>query len=194
MLIKLGANVDAVRTFRGRCRNYQITAMEALLQKCSTKNIRKFRRVLALFMLENPNLEFDSTAVDNGITIDEKFAQELNFVITDNYVMGVTEHTYFLDNEFVLNFIAPLLIECGVRCSRNTPVNAREKRLHPAELEYFNDFLNNPRSLKLSCRDILRKHFKRRTIYNFVNNSEIHETIKDFILIRRVLTQSHTIH
>ena len=71
VLIKLGANVDAVRTFRGRCRNYQITAMEALLQKSSTKNIRSFRRVLALFMLENPNLEVDTTAVDNGINLDE---------------------------------------------------------------------------------------------------------------------------
>ena len=102
------------------------------------------------------------------------------------------EHYMYVDpfkDGYALNFIAPLLIECGFSYSRNVLSMALERRLHAKELEYFRTCLDKPRSLKLSCRITLRKHFKNRRIHELISllADQIPKYIQDFILLKDVL-------
>lgn len=182
ILMKYGADVDIYN-------DYQQTPFLELLQRDKHENIKDFRQALVLVILDNPVADVNTSAVEDGINLDERFAQQTDLAISGNYDMDATEHTCFSDEQFALNFIGPLLIECGFYYSTDTLVNAQKKRLlHHTEKEYLNYCLDNPRSLQLSCRDVLRRHFKRRAIYEFVDNSKIPKKIKDYILIKPVLS------
>ena len=112
--------------------------------------------------------------------------------IGGEYTMDATEHFLFSGENFAMNFIIPLLIECGFPLRRNLidiilhdeEVN---KKLHPAETEYLIQSLECPRSLQLCCRDSLRRHFKNRQIHRYVSISNVPSKIKDFLLLTTVL-------
>ena len=112
--------------------------------------------------------------------------------IGGKYIMDAKEHFLFSTENFALNFILPLFIECGFPLKRNlidTILHKEEvsEKLHPAETEYLVQFLECPRSLQLCCRDSLRRHFKNRQIHQFVSISNVPNKIKDFILLKTVL-------
>ena len=109
-----------------------------------------------------------------------------------DYIMDAKEHFLFSEENFALNFILPLFIECGFPLRRNlidTILHNEEvsEKLHPAETEYLINSLEQPRSLQLCCRDSLRRHFKNRQIHQFVSISNVPNKIKDFILLKTVL-------
>ena len=91
------------------------------------------------------------------------------------YIMDANYHFLFNEENFALNFILPLFIECGFQLEKNFidsilhNENIAEK-FHPAETEYLMKFLEHPRSLQLCCRDSLRRHFKNRQIHKIYVN------------------------
>ena len=159
-------------------------------------NVKKFRKVLAILLYENPDVELNISAVEDGIKMDEFFKKRVSsqtFKISGTYSMDGQEHSLFAaEDGYALNFIAPLLMECGFLYTQSILTAALEKQLDSTELDYFRHYLNNPRSLQMSCRDVLRKHFKTRGIHKFVSHfaSNIPEKIQDFILLKHVLTAS----
>ena len=159
-------------------------------------NVKKFRKVLAILLYENPDVELNISAVEDGIKMDEFIKTRVSFQtfkISGTYVMDGQEHSLFTAKDgYALNFIAPLLIECGFIYTQSILTAALERQLDSTELDYFRHYLNNPRSLQMSCRDVLRKHFKTRGIHKFVSHlaSNIPEKIQDFILLKHVLTAS----
>ena len=159
-------------------------------------NIKKFREVLALLIFENPDVELNKSAVEEGIKVDEFFMKRVSsqiFKISGAYILDVEEHSVFsTEDGYALNFITPLLIECGFIYSRSILLTALGKRLESEEQDYFRYYLDNPRSLQMSCRDALRKHFKNRGIHRFVSRlaAKIPKNIQDFILMKGILTAS----
>ena len=87
----------------------------------------------------------------------------------------------------VLNFLLPLLIECGYPANRDNLLEAKRESLFPAEYEYIQRVLDTPRGLKMLCRDSLRNHFKGRKIWNYVEMIYAPESIKSFILLKKEL-------
>ena len=60
---------------------------------------------------------------------------------------------------------------------------------HEVVLECLKRCVSEPRSLnlKLRCRDVLRIHFPKRQIHNFVKNVEMPDRIRDFLLLKPIL-------
>ena len=68
---------------------------------------------------------------------------------------------------------------------RNLLQNAiGEGNLHEAELEYFQKYLDELRSLILRWRDVLRHHFVGRKLHTFPETQALPNKMKDFILIK----------
>ena len=110
-----------------------------------------------------------------------------------NYHMDAREHGLFEDNDpdgFVYNFMGPFLIECGFPFTSSLLRQCLDKQLHSTELDYIQQCLVSPRRLTLSCRDSLRKHFKGHKIHKYLDITECPQSVKDFILIKRLLETS----
>ena len=106
--------------------------------------------------------------------------------------MDAKEHCLFSGENFALNFILPLFIECGFPLRRNLTDSILlnedlNEKLHPAETEYLIKSLECPRSLQLCCRDSLRRHFKNGQIHRYMSISNVPSKIEDFVLLKTVL-------
>ena len=193
-LLNMGADINIKN-------NHGATPLTLHLRKIDSwffLNIKKFREVLAILICENPDVELNESAVEDGIKIDEFFMKRVSsqtFKISGAYLLDGQEHSvYASEDGYAMNFIAPLLIECGFLYSQSILMTALGKRLDSRELDYFQHYLESPRSLQMSCRDPLRKHFKNRGIHKFVSclAAKIPDKIQEFILMKDVLTASQT--
>ena len=88
-------------------------------------------------------------------------------------------------DDFALNFFVPLLIESGFPVSRDFIFKIKPLPL-PLR-DYILKHLSTPRSLKLCCRDTLRKAYKGRQINSFVTMTEMPKSLKDYILLKPLL-------
>ena len=147
-----------------------------------------FREVLELVLYENPDMNTCLLPIFAALHLD--LFLETKFFTSDftgHYIMDSQEHTMF-DHEggahYALNFFAPCLLDCGLRPARMDLIDALSKDLNPAELSYIRKYLYTPRSLQLSCRDVLRRHFKRRQIHAFVDSTDVPTFTKEFILLK----------
>ena len=192
LLLNMGSDID-LKNKRGQ------TPINLHLQSIhhwDVLDVKQFREILAILLFENPDVQLNKSAVEDGIKADEYFKKRTSsqtFAISGTYIMDCQEHHVFSRNDgYELNFIAPLLIECGFMYSRMILSKSVEKPLDSAEICYFYDCLNNPRSLQITCRNTLRKHFKNRAIHTFVKLLEpkIPKHIQDFILIKHILEAS----
>ena len=153
------------------------------------------RETLKLLIYENPDIEQLRSAVHLGLQQDSRL-KALRYVPSDfagNYHMDAREHGLFEDNDpdgFVYNFMGPFLIECGFPFTSSLLRQCLDKQLHSTELDYLQQCLVSPRRLTLSCRDSLRKHFKGHKIHKYLDITECPQSVKDFILIKRLLETS----
>ena len=197
-LLNVGANVDAYLV-SGCVGPTVLTHFLDLVKRRKRFSAKNFHEVLMLLVCANPDTELNiyESIVEHAITVDELFMisqsdikDKLEF--SGLFELDGKEHYMYVDpfkDGYELNFIAPLLIECGFSYSRNVLSMAFGRRLHAKELEYFRTCLTKPRSLKLSCRITLRKHFKNRRIHELISllADQIPKYIQDFILLKDVL-------
>ena len=182
VLLQFGAELD-VLDIHGQ------TPLIELLSVSGKTNIQDFMYGLGLLMVENPDVFMNKSAVTAAINLDERFENgEIEFLVEGTYVMDAKQRSVFSSDEtFEMKFLGPLLIECGFYYNRDILLDALEKNLHRFEKDYIKWCLDNPRSLKLCCRDTLRRHFKRRQIHKFVEGICVPDQIKDYILIKPYL-------
>ena len=192
-IFDIGADVDKCNSSTS-C----YTPLTLLLSFMSKNNdLLGFRKTLEVILNENPNPRFNIDAMKIAFQLDFCLNTTKRNVIksdfTGEYIMDATERSIFglddVDN-IPLNFVAPLLIECGFLCTRETLNRALELSLHPAEHLYLQDYLvrlQTPKPLKLCCRDFLRRHYKGRRIHTFVERNNIPDSIKRFILLENLL-------
>ena len=70
---------------------------------------------------------------------------------------------YDTDEAFAFNFLAPLLIECGVPFNTEGNFIMQTIPLHAAEKDYLRSCATYPRSLKLTCKRHLETNIQRTT-------------------------------
>ena len=139
---------------------------------------RGFRNDVGMYTFRDIN-----TLTENEfIYKNEYFAGEYIPDSRENTLFGTSNSRYFH-----LNFVAPMLIECGFPVTKDALEDALTKSLHPAEHDYIRTCLSTPKSLTSACRQILRRHYKRRQIHHFIENSDIPNMIKDYILLKDIL-------
>ena len=171
----------------------QITPFDALRwDNESEKHSLDFRANFETLLYSNINLH--ESVVQNYLKVDENlFCKEIRetFVLPQMFITDAKEHSVFGHNsgsDYALEFTVPLLLECGYPATRETLEAALDRKLHPDELKFIRAYIDTPRSLKLRCRDVLKKHFKGRHLHHFVEMSPIPQSIKDFILLKTILT------
>ena len=159
--------------------------------------LQAMHQTAEMYIFENPDIEKNQAAVAKAIEADEQLNKLQpghlisDFHLTGEYQMDVQLHCIFGyddSDSFVLNFLAPLLLESGFILTQEVCCELFEhKILHPKEMEYIKEYMSFPRSLKVCCRESLRRHFKGRQIHKFVDQSDIPQSVKDYILLRPLL-------
>lgn len=184
-MLELGASIDSVDS-QGN------TILINLLTKMRGHYFGGDRAVLDSLLYENNfDVELNKTAVAEGLELDcvsETWPIEY-LDLEGDYVTDAKLHGSVKLNHaatFCLNFCGPLLIECGFPYTKDTLLKYLDVPLQPCEHEYLRQCIDTTRSLKMSCRDSLRRHFKRN-IHQFVESSEIPKTVKEFILLKPIL-------
>ena len=166
----------------------------------------KIRVALETAIYENADIDQNKKCVVKAIRIDEAILADPEIFIDQQewyfyggihnvgysgtcLVDGTVHSPYGHEGKsFPLNFAAPLLLECGYHVDKAILHKALDrKKLHDKELEYFRQYLNNPKSLKLSCCNALRKIYKGHAIYKFVEEANLPQTISDLVLLKHVL-------
>ena len=156
------------------------------------------RQGVEMILFENPEIKADVHAhrspMTRALELDihmakaEKSHKVLNgSFVTDGQRYGRFGYNYHGD--FALNFFVPLLIESGFPVSKEFMNNLIFK-IKPLPLplrDYILKHLSTPRSLKLCCRDTLRKAYKGRQIHSFVTMTEMPKSLKDYILLKALL-------
>ena len=155
------------------------------------------RDILELLIYENVNIGINTKSVERALLWDEYYLDintcHLVYELGNASLeikLDVKEHGRFGhegEYDFALNFTAPLLIECGYPVTRQLLYEFLTIDLHPSEKRYLRECMDVPRSLKLCCRDVLRKTFKGRNLHKFVENQNIARSVRDFILLKPIL-------
>ena len=109
-----------------------------------------------------------------------------NSAITDSHHAEGTKNA--------LNFLLPLLIECGYPVSRGNLLDREYECLATAENDYIQRALDRLRGLSLMCRDTLRNHFKGRKIVDYLEMIHAPKRIKDFVLLTQELLMLNGAH
>lgn len=139
---------------------------------------------------ENTGAIVNSLRADTRIDTTDTNASGLQrCFIVDSKKRGMFGHDS--DQDFVYNFYTPLLVACGF------PIPAEAENLLNQDdtynnvplvvKEYVLRALKTPKCLTDSSRDVLRKHYKGRQIYNLVQQPCIPHQIRDIILLRPLL-------
>ena len=197
LLIQIGGNIDHVD-------DSDTTPMKQVLSDREFEFVIRSRELLEVLIYENSSLEMNNEAVSLGISRESKqrdesvrIGKEHRLHYPGKLLLDARMHPYYGHDDstnFALNFIGPLLIECGYPVDRGVLEAALGlESLHPSEREYYQNTLDNPRPLQFQCRDALRKHFKGRGIHNFVKYENIPKHIGDMILLRPILRNAHAI-
>ena len=161
-----------------------------------------FRKALELFIYENPSPYLNMAAVYLGLKID-------HFIMNTGADFSVIPGCFEVDgklhslfghddaNSQALNFIGPLLIECGfptTKASIHEHLKAENITLDSIKAAYLQKTeaylqksMDEPRALKMCCRDSLRRYFRGRSLHKFVSDAGIPNRLKDYILLKDVL-------
>lgn len=186
---------DKVKKFLG---NVTWINMELILTESLSYRylfMPNFRKIFELMLFENPCQELCPSVVKNAFVLDKIIEKSGKMNVADytgEYIMDCKEHAIFGSvgkAGYALNFLGPVLLESGFPCSTQDLQMALQSRPQSNdELAYIQSYLNTPRSLAVCCRTVLRRHFKRRQIHSYVETAEIPELLKDFILLRPILS------
>ena len=150
------------------------------------------RETLKLLIYENPDVSKVNSAVHLGLQQDMRIKSR-KIVVTDlaeTYQTDGREHGLFECSEtldFALNFVAPFLLECGFPLNRSVLTEALNIQLHTSEVNYLMKYLNGPKSLVMQCRDALRRHFRGRHIFRYLEAVNCPKRIKETILMTKLL-------
>lgn len=185
VLLELGADVDSVDD----CGYTPLMHLVSQRSHDTVQSAHLVRYTVGLLLQENPSLALNKNLVELAIERDEENIKPLPFRQNrcGEYIMDAKEHSLIdishpVDQSLI--FLGPLLIESGFPVSRDVLHNALEKNLHRVEKAYIRKCLHMPRSLKLMCRDKIRKHFHRHHLNHFVNIADLPNLMKDFILLK----------
>ena len=150
------------------------------------------RETLKLLIYENPDISKVNSAIHLGLQKDMEL-KSTKIVVTDlaeTYQTDGEEHGLFERSEtfdFALNFVVPFLLECGFSLNRRVLTEALDMQLHTSEVDYIKKCLDGPKSLVMQCRDVLRRHFRGRHIFRYLEAVNCPKRIKETVLMTKLL-------
>ena len=160
-------------------------------------NYPRIRKTIELCLCHNPDLQngnklvtFSHSIIGLAVSIDQKLNNinchliELDYLILDGKMHSFSGHDD--DDNFALDFMVPLLIECSVPFIRKELDSIQFASLHAVEYEYLQHRLRNPRTL-LRCRDVLRQAFRGEQIHALLAVSNVPNEVKTFIQLEDML-------
>ena len=180
--------------------SFRMTPLAYLLYRSKDCSPIK-RQGVEVILFENPDIKADVPAERSLMTLALKLdihmakaekSDEVIPVLNGSFVPDGQRYGRFGYNyhgDFALNFFVPLLVESGFPVSKEFMNNLIFK-IKPLPLplqDYILKHLSTPRSLKLCCRDTLRKAYKGRQIHSFVTMTEMPKALKDYILLKPLL-------
>ena len=157
------------------------------------------RQMTEFYIFENPIIDLRDTTVNKAYEVDVQMYKQctgkqfhmLDFALHGTYRMDGKRHSLIGHddaNDVALDFVVPLLLECGFPLQSNgLQIKLYHQQVHPDEKEYIQRYIRTPRPLKVSCRDVLRKHFQGRNIHEFVRKSKLPRSVCNFLLLRPLL-------
>ena len=186
-----------------------LTPLMLLLSK-PVKFLPIVRQIAEVLIYENPDIEKeietmlyamerDQQVITQGTRLNSPSALHYYSFLKDSFVpdlatgflMDAGEHGLFgyEDECFAFNFFVPLLIESGFKMSATAKEIYLSKThlLHPAVNSYVTNFITTPKLLTLCCRDTLRTTFKGRQLHRYVEETDMPQKLRDFILLRGLL-------
>ena len=187
-MLELGADIDSAEG--------GVTPLMRILDNRDFDYLPRFRELLEWLIYENSSTDLNPAVVSFGFKRDADMRDMYEngrrcFRFPGTYKMDAKTHALYGHDDaanYSLNFIGPLLIECGYPVSKDELEEVLDiTSLHPAEREYIQQTLNIPRPLQLLCRDRIRKYCKGREVHTFVHNSRVPGFIGDFILLKPIL-------
>ena len=188
-LFELGADVNAFENS-----DFSLVKLLSQQEAYYPRFYPQFRVMIELLLSQNPDMKHQRSicSVDLILQTDLVLKQTWRYERCNpgDYVMDAQVHTFSghdNDAEYALNFMGPLLKECGFPLKNEEIAKALDKPLHPSEMEYFRLCLEIPRSLKKSCRDVLRQHFTGRKIHSYVDAVNIPKSVRNYILLKDIL-------
>ena len=172
-LSMLGADIDHTDHKLYSMSLFRLTPLSRLLDDNACESYPCLRELVELLINENSSIELNPLVFKFGIKRDESLRRDLHqrrgrLRFPRTYVLDATVRPLFghkFGSSYALNFLGPLLSECGYPVERGDVLDALDiPSLHVAEREYYEHILVQPRSLQFHCRNRLRRHFKGREI------------------------------
>ena len=164
----------------------------------STARILPVRRVLEALIYANPDVILNNDATFLGLKINERFNVSSNDLeryhhhwfsparfILDGKIHGACGH-----DVLALNMITPFLVECGFTVGPENLIElCRKESIHPAVHSYVQHALTTPKSLQVSCRNALRRHFVGPRIHKYLAafGQDLPPFIVEFVLLKPLL-------
>ena len=186
-LLNLGANADTVKR-----ESSNVTLFEELWKDDCFSN-STVRKILSMFVYENPDVNIHTRAILNGLSRkNDDYRYNMQYEVPDWYIADTREHgVYGYDDDLLpINFNVPFLIECSFPADKSSMLKSLSNlKLPTTESEYLVKYCEGkyPRSLMVSCRDSLRRHFKGKSLHKYIDMSGSPQKIKDFILMKSLL-------
>lgn len=189
-------NAETVRAFLELYAKYRLfderySSITSQILSIRNSCARPVREAIEWIINANPDVDRQRDVVNLGLRYDVvlQSSGDISADISGSYETDAKVHGLFGHDggNLAFNFMGPLLIESGFMFTREILRKFTDKYLHPSELDYLADCLNNPRSLLASCRDVLRREYKGQMIHKFVHISEGPKKIKDAILLKHLL-------
>ena len=187
IMLDLGADID-ITDSNGS------SPLALLLKEPRLFCSEEIRKTLELLIYENPCPYLNGAATLHGLQQDvftRKHWKLDSAPMPKHLQIDGQMHSIFGHNHkesFALNFVGPLLIECGFsKPTASSLLKIDIEALDPTEKAYLQKIQNEPRSLKLYCRNSLRRYFRGRSLHKFVSDAGIPNSVENYILLKDVL-------
>ena len=175
--------------------DYMTPLLELLLlneQLGPKVDIFKFRQCLELYIYQNPDIRLNRSAVRLAFEIDKTIYEEepVRDKWTGTYIVDGRHHGMFgHDADLALNMTVPLLLESGFIAPGGVleHVVSQEDTIPPEMHEFLQATRGQPKSLERIVRDFLRSYYKGRQLHRIVDNLNLPQKLRDFILLKPLL-------
>ena len=155
------------------------------------RHYRNIRAAVEFLISENPSIELNTTALQLALKADQTCHTSYFFQwkIYGELVMDAMPHAMSSnhDPDSALNFFGPLLIESGFPLTKGTLSRIQLLDLHIEVRKYISEYTEQPRSLMMICRNVLRRYYAGHKLHVFVDKVRIQGKIRDYIMLKDIL-------
>lgn len=196
----IALNPNMVKTIlESGSENFDQKFMTHALAHYSTKT----RRILQFLIGANIETHDSIDTVEAGLITDlNRFVMWSPGIQKEGvYCTDIKERDVVTNKDYNLpmNFIGPLLLECGFRTSQHALTKYLNK-FSSLEVQnagcirrYLQCYLENPKRLAVITRETIRRYYKGRSLHTYLCSINCPDKIKDFISLKHLFEPEMTL-